>query len=71
VGPFLGSTPVDAPAVCVICFTFTMKMQNGRKVTKPSRKINGVSQLALIYLRMMKNNGEAETVLGFSNLMNL
>jgi hypothetical protein len=26
VGPFLGSTPVDAPAVCVISFTFTMKM---------------------------------------------
>jgi hypothetical protein len=48
-GPFLGSTPVDAPAECVIYFIFTMKMQRGRKVTKPSRIINGVPQLALIY----------------------
>jgi len=47
-GPFLWNTPVDAPAECVICFTFTMKMQRGRKVTKPSRIINGVPQLALI-----------------------
>jgi hypothetical protein len=49
-GPFLGCTPVDAPAECVIFFTFTMKMQRGRKVTKTSRIIiNGVPQLALIY----------------------
>jgi len=48
-GPFMGSTPVDAPAECVICSTFIMKMQRGRKVTKPSRLINGVTQLALIY----------------------
>jgi hypothetical protein len=49
-GPFLASTPIDAPAVCVICFTFTIKIQSGRKVTNPSKKINGVPQLALIYL---------------------
>jgi hypothetical protein len=36
-GPFLGSTPVDAPTECVICSTFIMKMQRGGKVTKPSR----------------------------------
>jgi len=47
-GPFVWSTAVDAPAECVICFTFIMKMQRGRKVTKPSRIINGVPQLALI-----------------------
>jgi len=47
-GPFLGSTPVDAPAECVICFTFTMKMQRGRKVTKRSRIINAVPQLVFI-----------------------
>ena len=47
--PFLGSTPVDAPAECVICVTFTIKMQKGRKVTETKRIINNVPQLALIY----------------------
>jgi hypothetical protein len=48
-GPFLESTPVDAPTECVICLTFTIKIQKGRKVTETRRIINSVPQLALIY----------------------
>jgi hypothetical protein len=33
-GPFLGSTSVDARAECVICFTVTVIIQSDRKVTQ-------------------------------------